>query len=230
MNIINGVISAISNRQDGSMMQNHMPMEQNITHFLEKYQVSPSSLKMMCQVHSATVAYVDEKSDNLLDNTDALITDKGGVFLGVITADCLPVLLADTQSAVLGALHAGYRGLLHGIIDQWMQAAQVRGTQPEHLKVMIGPSIHVCCYDVDEERAQQFVDRYGPTVINRKNKKIYVDLQEAGKRALLAQGVKEEYITISPNCTKCNNSTYFSYRGDSTKTFGQMLSIIGRKS
>jgi hypothetical protein len=145
---------------------------------------------------------------------DGLWTDDPGKPLLVFTADCLPVAVARTNGAApaLAALHVGWRGLLAGIA----QTAVVElGGGP--LAAVIGPGIGPCCYEVGEEVAAPFRDRYGPDIVREGR----LDLWSATERALRSTGVEE--VARVDLCTACNPELFFSHRRDGGKTGRQGL-------
>jgi YfiH family protein len=145
---------------------------------------------------------------------DGLWTDDPGKPLLVFTADCLPVAVARTNGATpaLAALHVGWQGLLAGIA----QTAVVElGGGP--LAAVIGPGIGPCCYEVGEEVAAPFRDRYGADIVRGGR----LDLWSATERALRSAGVEE--VARVDLCTACNPELFFSHRRDGGKTGRQGL-------
>ena len=109
------------------------------------------------QIHSADCATVAEPwSDDRRPRADALVTDRPGVLLGIVTADCAPVLLADRAAGVIGAAHAGWKGAAAGVTDQTIAAMEALGAQRSRIVAAIGPCIAQASYEVD----QAFVDRF----------------------------------------------------------------------
>jgi YfiH family protein len=145
---------------------------------------------------------------------DGLWTDDPGKPLLVFTADCLPVAVARTNGATpaLAALHVGWQGLLAGIA----QTAVVElGGGP--LAAVIGPGIGPCCYEVGEEVAAPFRDRYGADIVRDGR----LDLWSATERALRSAGVEE--VARVDLCTACNPELFSSHRRDGGKTGRQGL-------
>ena len=146
---------------------------------------------------------------------DGLWTDERGVPMLALTADCLPIALArrDGDAPGLAVVHAGWRGLLDGIA-----AAAVHALGGVAAAV-VGPAIGPCCYEVGEDVAAPFRDRFGADVV-RDGK---LDLWAAGERALRAAGCSSvERVDL---CTACNPDLFFSYRRDGTPYGGQ--GVIG---
>ncbi len=89
---------------------------------------------------------------------DALVTDRKGVLLGIVTADCAPVLLADVEAGVIGAAHAGWKGAISGVTDRTVAAMIALGARPDHIAAAIGPCIAVARYEVDEVFRARFLE------------------------------------------------------------------------
>lgn len=185
---------------------------------------------------------------------DGLITNTPGVMLGVQTADCLPVILADTKNRAVGVFHAGWRGTVKRIVEKGL--GQMRlwfGTDPRHVKAAIGPGIHSCCYEVGAEVRAQFESQFAyASDLFRETKEsdpvrekypllfltarapghselptnIFLDLVEANRRQLISTGVPPKKIETSPLCTSCQMDVLFSYRAERGVT-GRMLGVVG---
>lgn len=111
------------------------------------------------QVHSAAVAVVREAFDPFSPDrprADALVTDRPGLLIGVLTADCAPVLLADARAGVVGAAHAGWKGALAGVTDATLAAMEALGADRGRIVAAIGPCIAQASYEVDDAFAARF--------------------------------------------------------------------------
>ncbi len=114
------------------------------------------------QVHSAECVTVSQPwSDDARPEADAMVTDRPGLLLGILTADCAPVLLADREAGVIGAAHAGWKGAFAGVTDRTIDAMRALGAQPERIVAAIGPCIAQASYEVDAAFHQRFVDASG---------------------------------------------------------------------
>ncbi|HEY2380843.1 MAG TPA: peptidoglycan editing factor PgeF [Terriglobia bacterium] len=179
------------------------------------------------QVHSGIVVDVDDTSAaGEAVEGDAAVTNLKGVLLGVQTADCVPVLIADREGRAVAAIHAGWRGTASRIVE----AAVRRLTQKfqideRDLIAAIGPHIGVCCYDVGEEVAAQ-VNEPDAIVRMPEFEKPHLDLAVANRAQLLRAGIPAQQIETSLLCTKCRADLFHSYRRDG-KRMGLMLSVIG---
>jgi YfiH family protein len=223
------LIFAHSRRSDGSMMTDKKLQIHNVRPFLSAYNIPFEKTHFMKQIHGNKIVLIDEHSPQIIEEADGLITTKKDSFLGVVTADCLPVLFYDQKNLICGAVHAGYKGLLEGVLDSWITYALSLGSDPKDIEVYIGPSIHGCCYNVTQERAEKFVLRYGneDRIVRYNGDMIFLKLQEVAKINLENLGILPKNISMSTHCTSCNVDIYFSYRQDSSASFGELLSVIG---
>src|SRR5205823_12055189 len=106
--------------------------------------VPGAGLVTVHQVHSAEVVVADRAwSQDERPKADAMVTDKPGLLLGILTADCAPVLFADPEAQVVGAAHAGWRGALAGVTDATIKAMERLGARREHIRAAVGPCIAV---------------------------------------------------------------------------------------
>ncbi len=224
------VVSAVSHRSDGSMMSNRILQRGNVQQFLEKLEIPYNSTHFMKQVHGDTVVSVDEDTPQIVENADGLVTNRPHVFLGVVTADCVPVSIVDLHAGVVGIAHAGYKGLLAGVVSNLIIAARELGASNKSIQLSIGPCIGSCCYDIDEKRAESFSNLLNSEDIFRYHgDKIFLDLPKVAKNVAEKEGIHVDNIKMSGKCTKCNLDSYFSYRGDSSDTFGEFMTVIGMK-
>ncbi|MCF8709998.1 peptidoglycan editing factor PgeF [Rhizorhapis sp. SPR117] len=117
-----------------------------------------SALVTVHQVHSADAITVTAPiADDARPPADAIVTDRPGLLLGILTADCVPVLLADTQAGVIGAAHAGWKGALGGITDSVLAAMEKLGARRERIGCAVGPCIARASYEVADDFAQNFL-------------------------------------------------------------------------
>ncbi|MGB8029719.1 MAG: peptidoglycan editing factor PgeF [Terracidiphilus sp.] len=185
---------------------------------------------------------------------DGQITDESDFLLAVLTADCIPVLVADRKRRVVAAFHAGWRGTVKRIVESGVGAMRLAfGSQPQDLIAAIGPGIGLCCYAVGEEVLSAFESQFSyarelfkevfdSDPVRKKypmlfltqrapghspiGPSLHVDLVEANRRQLLAAGLKPQSIQIVPGCTQCHTSLFFSHRASRGHT-GRMMAVIG---
>jgi YfiH family protein len=173
----------------------------------ESIDADVEKLALNYQVHSNRVVRAAAGARG--EHADGLWTDEPGLPIMAISADCLPILLARTNGEVpaVAVLHAGWRGLLEGIAS-----SGVRALGGGSLAAAIGPAIGPCCYEVREEVAGPFRDRFGDDVVRDGR----LDLWTSAERALRAAGV--ERIERFDRCTACETETFFSHRRDAGNT------------
>ncbi len=171
----------------------------------------------MHQVHGATVLVAREGD---CGDGDALVTTVPGLALVVVTADCLPVLVAGAER--VAAIHAGWRGLVSGVITATLE----RFADPSRVCAWIGPAIGPCCYEVGEEVAGQLVAQSSSVVrSNGPRGRPHLDLARAAEIELARCGVAE--IRRLGSCTACHPRTLESFRRDGSAA-GRNVSLIWR--
>ncbi|MBE7159232.1 MAG: peptidoglycan editing factor PgeF, partial [Rhodospirillales bacterium] len=165
---------------------------------------------------------------------DGLISTTSGSLLAVLTADCLPVLVADTRTHAVGAFHAGWRGTLAGVVRNGLAQMRKRyDTRPTDVIAALGPCIRSCCFEVGEEVRDTFLKQtpeLQSCFLPERAGTLRMDLVAANKQQLLQEGVLPERIQVVGQCTACSRTAeggrrYFSYRAEKTRT-GRMLSGI----
>ena len=184
--------------------------------------IEDHSLLMPHQVHLAEIAVVDremltlptEEIQQKLDGIDALMTNEAGVCIGVSTADCIPVLLYDPIQRASCAIHAGWRGTVQRIVEKAVtRMTEVFGSDPKNLIAQIGPGIHLESFEVGDEVYQTFEKEGFPMeLISKKYEKWHIDLPECNRLQLVAAGIPETHIAVSPVCTFQQSDTFFSAR------------------
>jgi hypothetical protein len=187
-----------------------------------------SNIATLNQTHSREVFVINDGFKNLARKKgDAIITSLRGIGVGVFTADCVPLLIAEKAGSVVAVVHAGWRGTLSQIsIATLAEIKRIFGIEPSRVSCVVGPSIGACCYEVGEDVASQFIDKFDnwkDFLFRKSNLKYILDLKEANRANLFKEGVKD--IEIINICTKCN-SDFHSYRRDGTNV-GKQLSFIG---
>ncbi|MDO9515333.1 MAG: peptidoglycan editing factor PgeF [Syntrophales bacterium] len=196
------------------------------------FDMSEHTLVTVDQVHGDRLLVIDETFQEGGYNSplecDGIITAIPGVPIGIKTADCVPVLLADLKRRVVGAVHAGWKGTVLGI------AARAAGvfmetfsSAPEDILAVIGPAIGPCCYEVDEAVFHRFDNREGKVAFTggRKEGKWMLDLAAANRSQLQGVGIPRGNIFSADICTSCRHDTFFSHRGEGGDT-GRQLNFI----
>ncbi len=169
-----------------------------------------SVLTTCTQIHSANVSRANAgKQWRECDSCDALWSDEPRVSIGIKVADCLPVAMVDPARKVVANVHSGWRGAVQGITAATIDRI-TRETAFEAASAFayLGPSIRVCCFEVGEEVAAQFDEKY----LDRSREKAHVDLAGYTMDVLRTRGFADERISDSGLCTRCDGSIFHSYR------------------
>jgi YfiH family protein len=161
---------------------------------------------------------------------DGIVTAADGLALGIFTADCVPLLMVDAERRIVSALHAGWRGTLAGIAAEGVHAMVALGGRPASIRAALGPSIGLCCFEVDAALAETFAREIpGAAALSRPGiyGKAYLDLRVILRLQLEREGLNPASIANVGPCTRCANDLYFSRRGAGGATSGLQLSFIG---
>ena len=186
-----------------------------------------------------------------------MITGEAGLLLGIQTADCIPVVVADRKRRAVGAFHAGWRGTVKRIAEIGVGRMRLEfGSRPEDLVAAIGPGVGACCYAVGEEVLSEFESQfqyarelfrevYSTDPVRAKypmlfltqrapghspiGPSLHLDLVEANRRQLLDAGLKPRAIQVVGGCTSCEMELFFSHRA-SRGHAGRMMAVIGIRS
>jgi len=179
----------------------------------------PGDYRKVRQIHSATVASGDKEFESR--EADAIVISRAGRWVGIRTADCVPILLADPVRRCVAAVHAGWRGTLLDIAGKTVRRLQDDfATDPGNLIAAIGPCIGRCCYEVGSEVSDQFRELF-PEAVNLS----HIDLVEANRRELVHCGIRPENIDAASLCTSCEPSLFDSFRRDREQA-GRMVAAI----
>lgn len=184
------------------------------------------------QVHGTDVLVVEADlpaREVLEQGWDALVTDQPGVCLTIKTADCVPILLYDPLRGVVAAIHAGWRGAVAGILPKTLALMQRRfGSAPEQVRVGIGPSAGVCCYEVDAPvltRLREEFPEWQSVVREHREDRAKLHLHELVRRQAAAAGVDPARVHAAAQCTICQPALFYSYRREG-QVRGTMVSGI----
>ena len=180
------------------------------------------------QVHSPDVAIV-RQAFAMRDrpHVDALVTAQAGLLLGIVTADCAPVLLADRAHGVVGAAHAGWRGALHGVLANTVEAMVALGARRESIAAAVGPCIAQESYEVGEDMRGQFDAAAARFFAPGKPGHLQFDLAGYVAKALADAGV--ETVDVLGEDTYGQDNRFYSYRRATHRgepTYGRQLSAI----
>ncbi|ATX81596.1 hypothetical protein Ga0123462_0726 [Mariprofundus ferrinatatus] len=161
---------------------------------------------------------------------DILIASRPGTALGVRTADCLPLLLADSEAGIIAAVHAGWRGTAAAVAARAVDAMKQLGARPERMIATLGPCIGNCCFVIGEEAAEQLADccEDAATCI-RHSSEIRADIRELNRLQLKQSGLNPENIESFDECTVCHPERYYSYRRNGRNS-GRHLAVVALPS
>ena len=193
--------------------------------------VLPGAPLVTCfQIHSADCVTVAEPPAER-PRADALVTDRPGMALGILTADCAPVLLADAEAGVIGAAHAGWKGAIGGVTDSTLAAMERLGARRDRIAAAIGPCIARASYEVDEAFRRRFEEQDPANerfFVDARGGHAQFDLEAYVTHRLAAAGVRRiEALGLD---TYADESRFFSYRRATHRgepDYGRQIAIIG---
>lgn len=182
------------------------------------------------QVHSQNVVVIDETYDGTRPQADAMVSATPGIIIGVLSADCGPILFADSQAGVIGAAHAGWKGAVNGVLENTIDSMVALGASRQNISAALGPSISQENYEVGPERVEDLkrldatYERYLAPSPNDGH--AYFDLKQLTMDRLTKTGVKAENINL---CTYPDDKRFFSFRRTthlSEPDYGRQISAI----
>jgi YfiH family protein len=195
--------------------------------------VAAERVYYLSQVHGAEARVLkgDEQPSDVLElEGDALVSRVPGLACGVRTADCVPILLAERRSGAVAAIHAGWRGIVRGVVEASVEKLrEVAGARGE-LMAVLGPHIRADAFEVSEDVADELANISPvPCVVRRDGKKPHVRLDNIVRAKLVAAGIERDQIDDVGGCTVTDVSQFFSFRRDG-KIGGRHLSAIGPRA
>ncbi len=196
----------------------------------KKIKKTARNIFLLNQIHSNKFIYVDEKYQfKSKPEADAVITNQKNLPIAILTADCVPILIYDSQKKIIAAIHAGWKGAYKGIVDRVIKFMIKKGSNPQNITAVIGPSISIYNYEVQNDFKNKFLkkDRKNKIFFKIKHKKLYFDLSKYVKSTLLKNKLKKiEKIKIDTFDLK--NKFFSARRALSLKhdDYGRNISII----
>jgi YfiH family protein len=189
--------------------------------------ISKDKIYLPIQKHTNKIHILESDHEPVV--ADAVITDLKYVLIGVLVADCVPILIYDNTRGIIGAVHAGWRGTAKQILKETLTTMKEEfGCITEDISVAIGPSIRQCSYEVDEDvnNAVQKATGKGD-YYSRQGNKYFIDLSSANRIQAFHMGIPQQNIWQSEDCTFCNPHKYYSYRysGESTGRQGGFIGM-----
>lgn len=213
-------------------------VDENRRRFLSAIGAEQSQIVTARQTHSTERCEIElpEQARGPQPDCDALITRITGVLLAVQTADCLPVLIADTKTGVMAGIHAGWRGTAGRITERTIaDMVLLNGVNTFDCIAALGPAACAACYEVGEEVIERYKKEFGywrKLLVNfKENGKAHLDVRAANIQQLSFCGFSEDRIHVAEYCTMHQNELFFSYRREGKgqpSGVGRSLSVIGR--
>lgn len=192
---------------------------QNRKLLLDEIGLEVHQIAYAIQVHKTRIEEV--KHGGTYPNTDGFVTTEPNLALAIQVADCAAVLFGDPKNKVIAAAHAGWRGAAANIIPKTLEKMMRLGAEIKNIKAFISPCISLENFEVGEEVAEQFPDKF----VDRDHyQKPHIDLKEFIRFQLLELGMKESKIELDMHCT-INDERFYSYRRQNEKS-GRMMGII----
>lgn len=187
-------------------------LERNLNVVAAYYGLSGKQVLRLRQAHTAKAVYVDKPSQYQVE-ADGAVTDKRGIILGITTADCIPVLLADYANGIIGAAHAGWRGALGGVVENTLKIMLEYGAKLENIAVATGPCLQKQNFEAKDDMRNLFLEQSAENAVffTATDEGTYLcDLEQYIKHRLQLVGVND--ISLSGIDTYANEKQYFSYR------------------
>ena len=205
-------------------------VRKNIELVRKKIKKSARDIFLLNQVHSSKFIFIDKKYQfKSKPKADAIITNQKNLPIAILTADCAPILIYDQKEKIIAAIHAGWKGAYKGIIDRVIKFMIKKGSRPQNITAVIGPSISINNYEVQNDFKKKFLKRNkGNKIFFKINcEKLYFDLPKYVKSILLKNQIKKiEEIKIDTFDVK--NKFFSARRALSLKhdDYGRNISII----
>lgn len=205
-------------------------VEANRSTFTRSFDLSPHELLTVKQVHGNDILLIDETNLDLTHfssvEVDAIVTNQTGIMLGVLTADCFPLLLWHPEKPIAAAIHAGWRGAANGLIAKVIQTISDHfQCPPEELLAAVGPGIGAHKYEVDRPVRDAFRQGTGfwkEISVETRLGHWKLDIPLSCRLQLEQAGLKPQQIEIAEQCTCCHPELFFSHRRDDGLTGRQM--------
>jgi hypothetical protein len=196
--------------------------------------LEPAGVIRPVQQHGTEVAFVCEGCDTYPGQADAIVSTFSGVPVGVMTADCVPVLLAMDGGRVVAAVHAGWRGIAKGVVPSAFEAMARAAAPWRHVTAVIGPHIGPCCYEVDspviERLRVRFAELLDSVLTPVDSAHSMLDLGALVRAELIRAGVRPAEVGFLPEaCTCCDVKRFHSHRRDGARA-GRLLHWIAAKA
>jgi len=213
-------------------------VSENRRRFLKAIGAEDAAIVTARQTHSTERCFIETRQEarGPQPDCDAMTTRLTDVLLAIQTADCLPVLIADTQSGAMAAIHAGWRGTAGRITERTVADLMLKhGASPRNSIAALGPTACAQCYEVGEDVIERYKKEFGYwrnlLVDFKEGGKAHLDIRAANIQQLAFCGFAEDRIHVADYCTMHQNEMFFSYRREASgqpSKVGRLLSIIGK--
>ncbi|PIR94378.1 peptidoglycan editing factor PgeF [Candidatus Falkowbacteria bacterium CG10_big_fil_rev_8_21_14_0_10_39_11] len=229
-----GLQAAISEKRDGNLSFKWTggDVVKNRQYFFSSLNINLEQMVAVDQIHGNHVVVVGSGDmgagaweKDWLRGYDGLVTKETGVALVVESADCVPIMFYDPRVGIVGAAHAGWRGVVSNISEKMVEHMNELGSDKAKILVEIGPHIGSCCFEIREDILNQF-EAY-PDCVQMNSSLIRVDLTKIIKKQLIGAGIEVSNVGGQKHCTRCEHN-FYSYRQSNTNLDGAMLSVIMR--
>ena len=174
------------------------------------------------QTHSKNIRI--SNTAKFYNDADGIINPNGELICSIKVADCLPVYFSSKVSNTIGLAHAGWRGLVNGVLLNMLSGFSKIKTDLGSITVLIGPSINSCCFFVKDDILDLFDKSY---IVKEKNKSFSIDLRKMAIDQMVNNGIRFDNIISIDRCTYCDNDRYHSFRREGSKA-GRMQAILSR--
>ena len=205
-------------------------VKENLRIVKKKINKNSKNIFLLHQIHSNKFVYVNQKSRfSSKPKADAVITDQKNLPIGILTADCVPILICDKKKNFIAAIHAGWKGAYNDIISKVINFMMKKGSNPRNITAVIGPAISVKNYEVKKDFKRKFInkDKKNNKFFKIKYKKLYFDLPSYVKSCLLKNKIKNiEKMNI--DTFDINNNLFSARRALKLNhaDYGRNISII----
>lgn len=215
----------MSTREAGSMT--YIPQNGNIirNEWLVNHGINPKICCGLLLEHGKKIYTIDNSIKEFDGKQgDGILLKKGSNFsaCSITVADCVPIFIVTHETEYIGILHSGYKGT--GILESALVLlSNELGYAPGDIKILLGPHIRECCYEVDKERAELFIKHYGNESVKNNNGLYYINLMQANIAIAERFGISE--LWVADDCTSCN-TVFGSYRRERPEQFTRMIAVI----
>lgn len=209
---------------------------QNILNFFSQNNIKVRKLITLEQIHSSNIAFFEASDDTSIikiEETDGVITKDIQTVLTVINADCLPLVMTEKKKGLIGISHQGWKGTLKKLAVKMVDEFIKHGAEKKLIEIAMGPSIGMCCYDIDEERRVYFLEefeKYEDKILFSRGDHYHLNLPVLNYLQLVDAGIQPKNIDYFPFCTLCDQSRFFSFRREKSKDFSRMFNFIMKKN